>query len=64
MNAKQEKYRRYIFLGIILIALGITFSTIMSDSIGLLGTVFIVLGGVFIIVGMSIKRKTDQSNRK
>ena len=57
MNNKLEKYKRYILLGITIIALGVTFSTIMEDIIGSLGIVFIAVGGLFFIIGMSIKKK-------
>ena len=53
----MKKYRRYIFTGIIIISLGITFSTTMADSVGSLGTVFIAVGGLFLIIGMNMKRK-------
>ena len=52
----MENYRRYFFMGIIIIALGITFSTTMKDSMGSLGTVLIAVGGLFFIIAMSKKR--------
>jgi drug/metabolite transporter superfamily protein YnfA len=59
--AKKElaKYKRTIFLGIILIALGVTFNTTLE--IGSIGTVFIALGGLFFIAGMARKRKEEES---
>lgn len=60
MNNKLEKYKRYIFIGITTIALGITFSTTMKESIGSLGIVFIAVGGLFFIIGMSMKKKEDR----
>ena len=58
--AKKElaNYRRIFFLGIILIALGVTLSTTLE--IGSLGTVFIALGGLFFIAGMARKRKEEE----
>ena len=57
MNTKLERYRRYIFLGIIIIALGVTFSVNMKDEVGSFGTVFIAVGGLFFIIGMSMKNR-------
>ena len=57
MNNRLERYKRFILLGIIIIALGITFSTNMKDMVGSLGTVFIAVGGLFFIIGMSMKNK-------
>jgi sulfite exporter TauE/SafE len=57
MNSRLERYKRYIFLGIIIIALGVTFSVNMKDEVGSLGTVFIAVGGLFFIIGMSMKNK-------
>ncbi|WP_228853497.1 hypothetical protein [Aegicerativicinus sediminis] len=57
MTKKLEPYKRYIFLGIIFIALGVSFSTSLGDETGSLGTVFIAVGGLFFIIGMSKKRK-------
>ena len=51
------KYKRTIFLSIILIALGVTFSTTLKDDVASIGTVFIALGGLFLIAGMAGKQK-------
>ena len=58
----MQSYRRQIYLAIILIALGVTFSTTLEEQVGSLGTVFIALGGLFLIIGLSRKRKEDESN--
>jgi hypothetical protein len=60
MNDRSQKYRRYIFLGITIIALGTTFSASMKDEVGSLGTVFIAIGGLFFVIGMSMKKKEDE----
>lgn len=60
---KLERYKRYIFMGIIIIALGVSFRTTLEDTAGSLGTVFIALGGFFLIVGMSMKRKLKDSDK-
>ena len=63
MSKKIERYKRYIFVGMIIISLGITFSTALKDSLGALGTVFIAIGGLFFIIGMSIKKKEEGKNK-
>ena len=62
MSKKLESYKRFIFIGIIIIALGITFSTTLKESVGSLGTVFIAVGALFFIIGMS--RKPKDNDRK
>lgn len=64
MNNRSERYRRYIFLGITIIALGITISVNIKDVVGSLGTVFIALGGIFFIIGMSIKKNEKDAKDK
>jgi len=54
-----KNYKRYGFIGIILTALGVTFSTTMKESVGSIGTVFIAIGALFIIIGMSAKRNQN-----
>jgi hypothetical protein len=60
MKKQLEKYKRYIFVGIILIALGVTFSTTVNDNGTSLGSVLIALGGLFFIIGMKQKRDADE----
>jgi hypothetical protein len=57
MNYKSKKYKRYIIMSIIFIALGVTFSTTLKESVPSIGTIFIALGGLFLIIGMRMKRK-------
>lgn len=54
---RKETHKRYFFLAIIFIALGVTFSTSLKENAGSLGTVFIAVGGLFFIIGMSKKQK-------
>ena len=61
MSKKLENYKRYIFIGIIIIALGIAFTTTLTDSMSKLGTVFIAVGGLFFIIGISKKRNAEKS---
>lgn len=62
MSNNMERYRRYIFMGIVIIALGVGFSTTLKDSLGPLGIVFIALGGLFFIIGMRLKSKDKEKN--
>lgn len=59
MNKNMESYRRFVYIGIIVIALGITFTTTLGDTFGSLGTVFIAVGGLFFIIGMNKKRMEE-----
>lgn len=61
---KTSDYRRFIYFGIIIGSLGIVFSTSLSESFGSLGIVFISLGGLFFIIGMSKKRKRQEDSVK
>lgn len=60
MAERLEKHRKFIFLGIIIIALGITLSTTLSNT-GF-GTVLLAVGGLFFIIGMKQKRDYDKLN--
>ena len=64
MDTKLEKYKRFIFIGILIIALGVTFSTTLKETVGSLGIVFLAVGGLFFIIGMSKKRKKDEQKNK
>jgi uncharacterized membrane protein len=57
MKKKMESYKRYIFIGMIIIALGVNLSTVFSESTASLGTVLIAVGGLFFIRGMSLKKE-------
>ena len=60
LTNNSENYRRALLFGIILIALGIVFNTTLASSAGSLGTVLIAVGGLFFIIGMARKRKTEE----
>ena len=64
MSDKLKPYKKFIFMGIIIIALGVTFSATLKDTVGSLGTVFIAVGGLFFIIGMSKKRKEDEQKNE
>jgi predicted membrane channel-forming protein YqfA (hemolysin III family) len=61
---KLKGYKRSLFLSAVMVALGITFTTIMKDTLGSVGIVFIAVGGFFFIVGMNKKRKEDEKKNK
>ena len=60
MSEKLEPSRKFIFIGIIIIALGIIFSETLKDTADSLGTVLISVGGLFFIIGISKKREEDE----
>jgi len=53
----MEGYKRIFFVGLILIALGVIFSTTLSDKLGSSGIVFIAIGGLLFIASMSRKKQ-------
>jgi len=59
MAQKLKDYKKFIFFSIILISLGVTFTNTFDD-VPSLGIVFIALGGLFFIIGMSKKKKEDK----
>jgi len=64
MSKNLENYRRYVFVAIIIITLGTTFNATLKDTGGSIGSVFIAVGGLFFIIGMSKKRKEDELKNK
>jgi predicted membrane channel-forming protein YqfA (hemolysin III family) len=60
MNKEPEKFKKFVFIGIILISLGVSLSTTIGDKTGSLGTVLVALGGLFFIIGMSLKKKSEE----
>jgi hypothetical protein len=58
----MKKYQRLAFLGIIVTALGIVFTTTLKDTVGTLGIVFIGIGGFLLVAGMSEKRRSEGSD--
>lgn len=61
---KIEEHKKYFFISIIIIVLGINFSTVMKDPFGSLGTVFIAIGGLFFIIALNKKREANKKNNK
>lgn len=64
MDQRIKQYKRFIFLGITIIALGVVFNTSLKDTAATLGTVLIAVGGLFFIIGMSKKRKEDEAQKR
>ena len=60
MENKLKKSQRIIFMGIIIIALGIVLSTTLAEKVGAIGTVLIAVGGLFFIAGMSRKKQEEE----
>lgn len=60
----MEGYKRILFMGIIVIALGVIFSTTLSDTLGSLGIVFIAIGALLFIASMSRKKKEEDETKK
>jgi hypothetical protein len=50
-------------MGIILIALGVTFTTSLQEYTGITGIVFIAVGGLLFIIAMSKKRKQAEKKQ-
>jgi Sec-independent protein secretion pathway component TatC len=64
MMEKLKRHKQYLYLSAIIIALGITFTTIFNDTVGIIGIIFIVIGGLFFVIGMSKKRNQDKRKDK
>ena len=55
--------KKLLFTGIIVIALGINFSTVMAEDMGSLGTVFIAIGGLLFIAAMARKQDEEKAGQ-
>ena len=62
MSDKIVSYKRFIFAAIIIIAIGISLSTQLTDNA--IGTVLIAVGGLFFIIGMSKKNQGEQPTKE
>ncbi|MEN8186270.1 MAG: hypothetical protein ABFR05_03970 [Bacteroidota bacterium] len=60
---KFKGHKQYLFLSAVIIALGITFTTTMNDTVGSIGIVFIAIGGLLFIIGMNLKKKEEQKKK-
>jgi len=59
VKEELKGHKQYMYLSAILIALGITFTTIINDTVGAIGIVFIAIGGLLFIIGIR-KKKEDE----
>lgn len=64
MKSNNLTFRAFIFAGIIIIALGIILNTSESEASGSMGPVLTAVGTLFLIIGMSKKRKTDSKQNE
>ena len=56
-------YKKTFFISLIFIVLGVLFNTVLKESVDSLGTVFIALGGLFLIISFAKKRKSEENNK-
>jgi hypothetical protein len=56
----MEEYKEFLFIAIIVIALGVVFSINITRPPG---TIFIAIGGFYLIVSMNKKRQSEQNNQ-
>ncbi|WP_224491116.1 hypothetical protein [Robertkochia flava] len=59
MKGDDEKYRRYLLFGMLLISLGIVFNTTLREISHSFGIVLIGFGGLLFIKGMKMKGEQD-----
>jgi predicted membrane channel-forming protein YqfA (hemolysin III family) len=57
---KLAEYQKFIYLGIVVIALGIVFTTSLRETAGYFGNVLVAIGGLLFIVGMSKKKRSEK----
>jgi len=57
----MEGYKKILFVGIIIIVLGVIFSINISRP---LGTVFVAIGGLFFVSGMHKKRLAEENHNE
>jgi uncharacterized membrane protein HdeD (DUF308 family) len=60
MKNRLNNWQRRVYLGIILIALGAVLSATLAEDSNSLGVIFMALGGLLLISGMSLKKKADK----
>ncbi|NQU32319.1 MAG: hypothetical protein HQ521_03715 [Bacteroidetes bacterium] len=54
-------YKHFIYISLIIICTGISFTTAFKDNLGTIGKVTIAVGVVFPIIGMAMKRQNDEN---
>jgi len=63
MKKAWNNWQKRVYMGILLTTIGVLFSTIMPNNTESMGAVFIALGGLFLISGMSLKRKAENQEK-
>ena len=63
MPEKLSEAKRFIYFGLLIISLGLIYSTTLAESLGAFGMLFMVMGGLFFIIGMR-KRKQEEDNKE
>ena len=58
----KQNYKKMIYAAMIFTALGIVFTTTLSETSGSLGIVLIAVGGLFMIIGLSAKKKEAEKD--
>ncbi|MEZ4919907.1 MAG: hypothetical protein R2792_12465 [Saprospiraceae bacterium] len=59
---KETPARTFIFLGIVLVSLGVTASTVFKEHTSSLGTVLIAVGGLAFLIGMQ-RKQTEEGGK-
>ena len=57
-----SRYKIIAFAGIIIIAIGVTLSTTLKGE-NAIGTLLIAVGGLFLIAGLSLKRRSNEEQK-
>ncbi|MBO0340459.1 MAG: hypothetical protein VX798_03630 [Bacteroidota bacterium] len=60
---KREAYRKYIYMGITVISIGVVLSATFEGNVESLGNVLVAVGGLLFIVGMSKKKREEKDNQ-
>jgi uncharacterized membrane protein len=58
-----SRYKIIALAGIIIIALGVTLSTALKEDDNAIGTVLIAVGGLLLIAGLSLKRRSNEKHK-
>lgn len=60
----MKSYRKPLYVGIIIILIGIVLNNILSANMAPFGTVLIGVGALFFIIGINKKRVFEEQNKK
>lgn len=63
MKLQELNYKQFLFISLLIIALGIVFNTSLKEQTGAMGNVLIAIGGLSLIIAMSKKRQNDQNKK-